>query len=147
MLQSIITQYMKPEFPMKIIHSDGGTEFINSTVQTFCDKHGIRLSPSPAATPQLNGVAERNVRTSKERITALLNQSGLSSRTYWRYAAAFECFVWNRTYISKRTGITPYESIRRKKPEVKFLGIFGCDAYINVPKKDRSTSFPSRNEK
>ena len=35
-------------------------------------------------------------------------------------------------------GMTPYEVWYGYKPKVKYLGVFGCDAYVHVLKDERS---------
>ncbi|KAJ9544496.1 hypothetical protein OSB04_024203 [Centaurea solstitialis] len=48
---------------VRSIRSDHGTEFKNSTLETFFDKKGISQNFSSIRTPQQNGVAERQNRT------------------------------------------------------------------------------------
>jgi hypothetical protein len=45
--------------------------------------------------------------------------------------------VWNRTHVAKATAVTPFEAIRGKKPNIRYLGVFGCDVYCHVPKNQR----------
>ena len=58
---------------VKRLYADGGTEFINHTLKTFCSDNGIELHHPPARTQQLNGVAERSVRTSKDTARTMLS--------------------------------------------------------------------------
>ena len=51
---------------------------------------------------------------------------------------AHAAFVWNRTHISTDTGMTPYEAMRGKKPSLRHISVWGCDAYCHVPKEQRS---------
>ena len=68
----------------------------------------------------------------------MLHHSGAPIRL-WSWAAAHAAFVWNRSHISASTGVTPYESLRGKKPSLKHLGgTWGCDAYCHVPKEQRA---------
>ena len=34
-------------FPVLVLHSDNGSEFINNELRRFCDAHGIRFTPEP----------------------------------------------------------------------------------------------------
>jgi hypothetical protein len=34
-------------FPVLVLHSDNGSEFINDELRRFCDAHGIRFTPEP----------------------------------------------------------------------------------------------------
>jgi transposase InsO family protein len=123
---------------VKRIYSDGGTEFINQTLHKFCDQNGKQLHWTPARTQQLNGGSERGIRTIKESTTMMM-QHAKAPKRFWGRAADHAAFVWNRTHISKQTRMTPYESLRGKKPSLKHLaGTWGCDAYCHIPKEHRS---------
>ena len=119
---------------VKRIYADGGSEFINSTVKEFCRKEGIELHWTPARTQQLNGAAERAVRAIKDQERTLLRHAGAPVQ-FWQYAALHSTFVWNRSHVAEATGVTPYEALRGKKPSAQHWGVFGCDAYMHVPKQ------------
>jgi hypothetical protein len=123
---------------VKRLYTDGGTEFINQTLRSFCAKEGIELHYPPARTPQLNSVAERQVRSSKDAARTLLMHAGLPGRFWWR-AVSHAGYVWNRTNVSPHTGVTPIEAMLKQKPSVQHLSVFGCDAFYHVPKERRST--------
>ncbi|MDR3737610.1 MAG: reverse transcriptase domain-containing protein [Terracidiphilus sp.] len=126
---------------IKRLYTNGGSEFINRTLKEYCAKNGIELRYSPARTPQLNGVAERSVRTCKDAVRTLLAHGRVPWR-FWSYAAAHATFLWNRTHVCKRTGMTPYQQLYGKAPSAKHWGVFGCDAFVHVPREQRSTLAP-----
>lgn len=126
---------------VKRLYTDGGTEFINQTLKAFCSKHGKELRFTPARSQQLNGAAERTVRTVKDYETMLVLHAGAPVRL-WGYAGDHAAFVWNRTHISKETRVTPYEAMRGKKPSAKHLSVWGCDAFCHVPKEQRDALAP-----
>ena len=39
--------------------------------------------------------------------------------------------------------MTPYEAYLGSKPDVSHFCVFGCDAYVHIPKKDRSKLDPT----
>jgi len=43
-LTSVLTHL---PFPVQLLHSDNGSEFINDELRRFCDAHGIRFTPEP----------------------------------------------------------------------------------------------------
>jgi len=43
-LTSVLTHL---PFPVLVLHSDNGSEFINDELRRFCDAHGIRFTPEP----------------------------------------------------------------------------------------------------
>jgi hypothetical protein len=123
---------------VKRIHTDGGSEFINATFKNFCAANRTQLLFSPARTPQLNGVAERSVRTLKEGGRALLFHAGLPAHL-WPAAVQHFVYVWNRLCVGPTTGVTPLEAFRGVRPSVKHLGVFGCDVWRHLPREQRST--------
>lgn len=123
---------------VKRLHTDGGTEFINQTVRRYCTDQGITLHYGPAKTPQMNSIAERQVRSGKDAARTLLMHAGLPARFWWD-AMRHATIVWNRTNVASTTGVTPHEAMRKCKPNVQHLGVFGCDAYYHIPKDSRDT--------
>jgi hypothetical protein len=125
---------------VKRLRSDGGSEFVNrQMLQAFCAKRGKKLHWTPKETSQLNGGAERSVRTFKECTRTAMHHAGAPQRL-WRYAAAHAAFVWNRSHVSKDTRMTPYEALRGQKPSLRHIGVFGCDVYRHVPKHERAST-------
>jgi hypothetical protein len=118
---------------VKRLYADGGTEFINQTLKAFCNREGIELHYPPARTQQLNGVAERAVRSGKEMARSMLLHANAPARL-WGEAARHTAYVWNRTHVARATGVTPYEAMYKKKPSANHLGVFGCDAFCHIPK-------------
>jgi transposase InsO family protein len=124
---------------VKRLYTDGGTEFINQTLKAFCAKTGKELHWTPARSQQLNGAAERTVRTVKDHARMMMQHAGASVKL-WGWAATHAAFVWNRTHISADTVMTPYEAMRGKKPSLKHLSaVWGCDAFCHVPKEQRGS--------
>ena len=139
-VQMIETQY---GHVVKRIYADGGTEFINRTLKTFCEKHGKLLKPTPARSQQLNGAAERTVRTVKDYETMMMVHAGAPMRL-WGYAGTHAAYVWNRTHVAKETQMTPYEAMFGRKPSAKHLSVWGCDAFCHIPKEQRDGALGPR---
>jgi transposase InsO family protein len=138
LVQLVETQFGRV---VKRLYADGGTEFINRTLKAFCAKHGKELHWTPARTQQLNGAAERTVRSFKDYERMMVLHAGAPVRL-WGRAGSHAAFVWNRTHIAADTGVTPYESMRGKKPSVQHVGVWGCDAFCHVPREQRSALAP-----
>ena len=111
----------------------------------FLDSCGIVKQYTTRNRPQQNGVAERANRTLAERITAMLEESGLSKR-YWGECLAALVHVLNCCPTSIVTDSTPYEIWHKKKPDVGHLRVWGCVAYVHV-QKDKRQSLGSHMEK
>ena len=122
------------------VHTDGGGEFDNQAFKDFWKDAGITHRMSPPRTPQLNGVAERGVRSVKEGARTLVTQSGLSSHFAWSHAITHHTHTWNRTHICKNTMRTPHEIITGKTPDLTNFGTFGCDAHVYQDHTQRSST-------
>lgn len=123
---------------VKYCYTDGGTEFINVTLKRYCSSNGIVLHHAPPRTPKWNGTAERTVRIIKDGARALLEHASLPAR-YWYHAINHYLYVRNRTFISKHTNKTPWESFYGHAPSVRTVSIFGCDVYVWLNKKVRKS--------
>jgi hypothetical protein len=131
---------------VKFLYTDGGTEFINRTLKEYCAKNGIQLHYPPPRTPKWNGFAERAVRTIKDGARVLLRQAGLPD-SFWYYAVSHYLYLWNRTFISSFTGMTPFEVYYKQEPSVNTVSVFGCDVYVWLHKRDRDQgTFAARGE-
>ncbi|MDV3180617.1 MAG: hypothetical protein Q8829_03000, partial [Candidatus Phytoplasma australasiaticum] len=71
-----------PDFKVRRIRSDNGTEFKNSVMRLFCEENGIMHEFSAARTPQQNGVVERKNRSLIEATRSMLEE--LKLPTYFR---------------------------------------------------------------
>lgn len=131
---------------VKRMYMDGGSEFVNQTVATACKQRGIEPHWPPKETPQLNGIAERWGQTLKNCTTTMMLHAGDMPGRFWPTAAAHATFVWNRSHVSSTTGHTPMEAMRGVKPSVKHWGVYGCDVFYHLSKRDRSCALGARAE-
>ncbi|KAJ9556363.1 hypothetical protein OSB04_010977 [Centaurea solstitialis] len=129
---------------VRSIRSDHGTEFKNSTPETFFDQKGISQNFSSVRTPQQNGVAERRNRTLIEAARSMLSEANLATQ-FWAEAVNTACYTQKRSLIVKRFRITPYELFRNRKPSIEHLHIFGCVCYI-LNNKDNLGKFDSKSD-
>nr|GEX33607.1 retrovirus-related Pol polyprotein from transposon TNT 1-94 [Tanacetum cinerariifolium] len=113
------------------LHTDTGIEFLNQTLQNYTEEVGITHNASNARTPQQNGVVERRNRTLIEaaRTMVIFSKSQLF---ICAEAVATACHTQNRFLIHTRYNKTPYELLRDRKPELKYLHVFGI--FINQAK-------------
>jgi hypothetical protein len=130
---------------VRALYTDGGGEFIKEELKRFCRKNGTVLEPSPARTPELNGIAERNVASYKNAVRTMMKHSQAEA-TLWRYAAAYQAYIWNRTRIIRATGKTPIEEMTGRTASVLHIGVFGCDAWVHQDRSQRETTFSAKAE-
>jgi hypothetical protein len=126
---------------VKRLYFDGGSEYLNDTVKTYCRKQGLEWRVSPPRTPELNGIAERSVAVVKDGMRTM-NLHGQVPTRFWFYAMSHFVRMWNCSHISKRTGITPYEAVYGKQPSIEYVGVYGCDAWLHLPRSQRRTTEP-----
>jgi transposase InsO family protein len=81
--------------PIKCLREDKGGEFMSNEFDAFLKNCGIARQHSVRNRPQQNGVAERANRLLHERITAMLNESGLS-KAFWAECLAALVHVLDR---------------------------------------------------
>ena len=123
---------------VKTLRSDNGGEYTSNTMSKFCADHGIVQKFTPPYTPQLNGVAERMNRTLVESARCMMEHAELA-KSYWGEAVMTANFLRLRCPTrSTCHDQTPYEVWNGKKPILANLKVFGCHAYVHVPKPKRS---------
>eukprot|EP00253_Pinus_taeda_P036449 PITA_36449 len=84
-------------------------------------------------------------KTLMERERSMLSGARLG-REFWAEAVETTCYLVNRSPSSALEDKTPQEVWTGKKLYVSHLRVFGCDAYVHVPKEER-TKLDSKSEK
>ncbi|KAG7553078.1 Zinc finger CCHC-type superfamily [Arabidopsis thaliana x Arabidopsis arenosa] len=121
---------------LKCIRSDNGGEY-SGPFDVYCKEHGIRHQFTPPKTPQLNGLAERMNRTIVERMRCLISQSGLAM-TFWGEALSTVVHVLNLSPSAPLEGDIPERVWTGKNVSYGHLRVFGCKAFVHIPKDERS---------
>ena len=65
---------------VKRLRSDNGSEFINSTMNKFCQQNGIIHETTLSYLSQQNGIAERAIAIIFEMVRCMLHSTSLSLR-------------------------------------------------------------------
>jgi transposase InsO family protein len=126
---------------------DGGTEFVNQTLERYLVAQGTLPRVSPPHTQALNGIAESSVRILKDGARTLVHHAGAPARL-WHHAAAHAVWIWNRTRISNATNMTPYENGAGRVPHIRerSVGVWGCDCFVHQRKELRSGAMAAKSE-
>ena len=122
-------------WPLLVVRTDNGSEYINSTLATFFKEKGVIHQTTVRYTPEQNGKAERLNRTLLDRVRAMLEDSKLP-KTLWAEAATTASYLRNRAPAAGRS-CTPWEAFFGNKPDVSHLRVFGARAYALQPKELR----------
>ncbi|GIL57256.1 hypothetical protein Vafri_12510 [Volvox africanus] len=125
---------------VKEVRTDRGREFVNMQLKSYFCSKGIEHGTTVGYTPEQNGAAERLNRTLLEKTRALLMESGLQ-RDMWVEAISTANYLRNISPVVGST-TTPYETFFDERPDVSHLRIFGCTAYVHVPKEKRNKLDP-----
>ena len=91
---------------------------------------GIIHETTAPYSPTSNGVAERKNRTLIELTNAMLIESG-GPLHFWGEAILTACHVLNRV-PHKKSHITPFEMWKGHKPNLGYLRVWGCFAYVRL---------------
>ena len=121
---------------IKCLLTDNGGEFFSLEFDNFCADHGIRRIKIVPYTPQENGAAERLNRTILERARCMLSNAGLG-KEFWAEACNTMVYLINRAPSSCLDFDIPEERWIGKRISFSHLRVFGCDAYVHVPKEQR----------
>jgi transposase InsO family protein len=122
---------------LRRLRSDGGGEYNSGQFNDYLRAHGITRQTTPAYTPEHNGVAERANRTLVESAKCMLHTAQLPP-AYWALALATAAFLRNRSPTRALQRMTPYEAWTGVKPSLAGLRVFGCLAYVHIPKANRT---------
>lgn len=123
---------------VKEMRCDNGREYLNRDFYTFAKQEGIYIKPGPAYTHQLNGVAERFNRTVMDRARCLMSEAKLN-KCYWPECVQTATYLGNRLLTNTVERKSPYEIFYGRKPEVRYLKIFGSKCFVRVPEETRTS--------
>jgi len=153
--KSEVTHYMKMFHAMTTAHfnvkisrfrCDNGREYMSSELREFFEQQGIQFEFTIRYTPQQNGVSERMNRTLIEKARYMIFHCKLN-KTFWSEAVRTAVYLVNRSPTSALEGKIPAALWYNKKPNVNKLRVFGCIAYLLVPKELRTGKFDSKSLK
>jgi hypothetical protein len=122
---------------IKVLRIDNGGELCGNEFEGFCKKCSIERKNNTPYTPQQNEVAERMNKTLMEKTRCMLSGAGLGQE-FWVEAVGIACYLINRSPSSTLDEKTPHEVWNGKKPSLTHLRVFGCDAYVHIPKENKS---------
>jgi len=120
---------------VKNLRCDNAKEYVGKHIRQRIEDEGIEFEPTVEYTPEENGVSERMNRTLVEKANALRADYELPGK-YWGLAAEAAAYLYNRT-PNRKLKRTPEEIWSEVKPDQSHLRVFGCTAYVTVPKEKR----------
>ncbi|KAK8590161.1 hypothetical protein V6N12_024544 [Hibiscus sabdariffa] len=127
---------------IKALRSDRGVEYLSQDFDELLKECGIVSQLTPPGTPQWNGVSERRNRTLLDMVRSMMSHTDLPT-SFWGYALETAAFTLNRV-PSKSVQKTPHEMWTGRRPNMSFMKIWGCKAYV---KHQMSTKLEPKSEK
>ena len=121
---------------LKVLRTDRGGEYTSAEFEKFLQSAGVRHELTVPKTPEQNGVAERMNRTLVESVRSMLSDANLPQK-FWAEAVSTAVYLRNRSPTKAVDDMTPFEAWMKKRPSVSHLRVFGCKAYVHVPKDER----------
>jgi hypothetical protein len=116
---------------VKRIWVDGGGEFLNKEVRTFCKRKGIVIETSTPWTPQQNGIAEQFNCTTHSKALAMLQELGLP-KAFWPEAHEFSNRARNMSPMDALPKLTPHQAFTGSKPDVSTFRVFGSKCHVRI---------------
>jgi len=117
---------------IKRIRTDKGGELWGSyELQRTLQELNWVLEPTAPDASFQNGVAERPNRSLADMMRSILHGAQLGPE-YWSWAILHAAYLKNR--LPHRTlGRTPHEAYTGKRPNLRYLRVFGCPVTIRIP--------------
>ena len=100
------------------------------------EESGIEHQTSMPDSSQQNGRAEWFQQTILNKVESMCHLAGLSSG-FWSCVVRTAIHIYNVTTIAKAKFKTPKYMWSRLTPDILHLYIFGCSAYVTIPKRRR----------
>ena len=135
-LASLKSMASRRDGPISIVGNvkcDNAGEFLSREFKAMLAGVGTHQTTCPPHVHQLNGVAERAIRSIMEQIRVNLVASNFPI-SFWAYAAQHGVDVLNRTTGPPDNDLTSFEVMHGEQPKVMGLLPFGCRAHVVRPK-------------
>lgn len=113
---------------IKTLRTDRGGEYLSNEFNTYLKECGILPQLTPPGTPQWNGVSERRNRTLLDMVRSMMCQTGLPLY-FWGHALQAAAHTLN-IVPSKSVVKTPHELWMGRPPNLSYLKVWGCEAYV-----------------
>lgn len=120
------------------LRMDGGGEYVSLALKKFCEEEEVVMEFTSLYTPEQNSIAVRSWRTLDIMKNAMLANSKLP-KEFWAEAIATAIYLKNFLPTNSKEKV-PEELWTSKRQDVGHLVVFGCLAYVKIPKEKRKKS-------
>ncbi|POM60976.1 Rve domain containing hypothetical protein [Phytophthora palmivora] len=120
-----------------MVFSDGGGEFVNTELETFCGGLGIETRSSNPYSPQENALVERGNQTVMRQVRSMLHATQMPI-SLWGEAFLHAIYTLNITPTQAfRDRKTPHEALHGRRPDLTVLRTWGCLVHAHIPDDSR----------
>ena len=143
----ILVEQLENQFGKKVIffHADNAQEFKSNDLIFYFNTKGIIPTYTAKYSPHQNGVAERKNRTIKESALAMMLDMGIPTK-YWAEAVKTANYLLNGIPQKILGWISPNKRLGISDVSIGKYTIFGCRAFVHIPKAQRKKLEPSAME-
>ena len=125
--------------------SDAGGEYKSDAFLKTLKDVGIKILQSVPHTPQQNGRAERFMRTIMDKAEAMRHDACIP-QSWWEFSVLHALHIYNRTPLRRHKWRTPFTVLNDRIPDLSHLQVFGCGAYVHIPKETRTNALSPKSE-
>ena len=136
------------ERPVERIRTDYGTELRATGTDNWLLEHGIEFEPSAPYSQEENGVAESTGRELYRMARAMILAGGIPD-CLWPEIVLAACHMKNLRPTAALQGMSPYEAMTGKVPDLSHLRVLGSTVYVLIHEEERikSQKFAQRGKK
>ena len=131
---------------MVYVCTNNAPEFKSNAWATFFNENGTIHVPTAPYSSTSNGTAECSIGISTAAVQVMLNDSHLPLK-WWAEAWAFGDYVENLLLSVRHPGEIPEERWTRVRQDVGHLRVWGCVAYVYVPKEKGGGKLSNRGQR
>ena len=113
--------------------SDAGGKYKSDEFICTLKDNSIKILQSIPHLPQQNGHAECFMHTILDKSESLCHAACIPD-SWWEFSMEYALHIYNRTPPKWHSWKTPYELLNGEQPNVSHLKVFGCSAYVHLPK-------------
>ena len=122
---------------LKCLKTDNGGEYCSNAFKEYCNRFGMKHKKTVLGTPQHNVVAERMNQIIMEKVRSMLSNFSLE-KNFWVETVRTACYLINRSPTTALDGDILEDVWTGKNLNYSHLKFFGCEAFVHIPKENRT---------
>ena len=131
---------------MIYIRSDNAPEFKSKLWEDYMRENGLTFVPTAPYSSSSNGTSERSIGITTASVRIMLLDSGMSAK-WWAEAWQYSEVVDNLLPSARHPGKIPEERWTGERQDVGHLRVWGCIAYVHIPKEKGLGKLGNRGQK